>query len=180
MQLHLAGQRLEIFLKAHSPTAPTQSGITGWLGAQRDRLSRFWYDTPEATTARGQRTAGKLAEAFATLDRAIRQRPDSPELLRELFRLYEAIGFHDLGFRPLRQIEKLSKARGKPDKWVLEALAKLCERLGRDDREMFDRAMHYWNSLEKLTGVSYARERTGTMATRALRDGGFSGTGEGI
>ena len=181
--LHLAGQRLELFLKAHSPSAtpPSQSGISGWLGAQRDRLSRFWYDTPEATAARGQRAAGKSAEALATLDRAIRQRPDSPELLRELYRLYETVGFFDLCFRPLRQIEKLSQARGKPDKWVLETLALLCERLGRDNKDMFDRSMHYWNKLEKLTGVSYARERAATMATRALREGGFSNTsGEGI
>lgn len=180
-ELHLAGQRLEFFLKAHMPALPSQSGITGWLGAQRDRLSRFWYDTPEATAARGLRAAGKPTEAFATLDRAIRLRHDSPELLRELFRLYESIGFHDLCFRPLRQIEKLSNARGKPDKWVLETLAKLCERLGRGDKEMFDRALHYWNKLEKLTGVSYARERAATMATRALREGGFIGTaGDGI
>ncbi len=174
-ELHLAGQRLEIFLRAHKPAAPTQTGLSGWLGAQRDRLSRFWYDTPEATSARSLCAAGKPAQAFEILDRAIRTRPDSPELLRELYRLYESLNFLDLCFRPLRQIEKLAKVRSKTDTWVLETLAKLCERLGRQSQEMFERALHYWNKLENLTGISYARERSATMATRAMRDGGFSG-----
>src|SRR5581483_997301 len=126
---------------------------------------RFWRDTPETTAARGLRAAGRFADAFAILDRAVRARPDSPELLRELYRLYDAAGLTDLCYRPLRQIEKLAAARGVPDPWVLETLARVCERLGRRDSAMFDRALGYWTKLEAATGVSYARERAAAMAT---------------
>src|SRR5262245_9113507 len=176
--LELAGQQLEQWMKSQHVTPPPQEGgLRGWLGAQRDRLRRFWYDTPETTAARSLRTGGRANEAFAVLDRAIRARPDSPELLRELYRLYESVGLLDLCYRPLRQIEKMSEARGKPDTWVLETLARLCERLGKERPTMFDRAIAYWNKLETVTGTSYSRERTAAMARRALRDGGYVGDG---
>jgi hypothetical protein len=152
-----------------------RTGLGGWLGAQRDRLRRFWLDTPETTAARSLRAAGRPEEAFAVLDRAIRARPDSPDLLRELYRLYDAIGFIDLCFRPLRQIEKLATARGQQDNWVLETLARLCERLGRDSPSMIDRAISYWSKLEAATGISYSRQKTDALAIRALREGGYAG-----
>jgi hypothetical protein len=177
--LHAAGLQLEQWLKAHPPAeAPRRGGIGGWLGAQRDRLARFWYDTPETTTARALRTAGKVDEAFAVLDRAIRARPASPELLRELYRLYEAVGLTDLCYGPLRAVEKLGEARGTPDPWVLEALARVCERLGPRRAGMFDRAVAYWTKLEAATGVCRDRERTAVLAVRALRDGGFTPGGD--
>jgi hypothetical protein len=166
--------RLDRWLKGQEPAPVAREGIGGWLGAQKAKLSRFWYDTPETTHARGLRTAGRFADAFAILDRAVRARPDGPELLRELYRLHDAAGLRDLCYRPLRQIEKLAEARGAPDPWVLEELARLCERLGKTDPAMFDRAMNYWGKLEAATGVSYARERAAAMATRALRAGGFA------
>jgi hypothetical protein len=173
--LHAAGARLEQWLKAQRPTAPQKNGggISGWLGAQRDRLKRFWHDTPETTTARSLRTAGKPKEAFAVLERAIRARPESPELLRELYRLYDSVGLFELCYRPLRQIEKLAMASGKPDPWVLEALAKLCEQLGQTRPDMFDRALAYWNKLEATTGVSYARERAAAQATKTIHEGRY-------
>jgi hypothetical protein len=166
--------KLDRWLKGQRPAAVTREGLGGWLGAQKAKLSRFWFDTPETTHARSLRTAGRFADAFAVLDRAVRARPDGPELLRELYRLYDAAGLRDLCYRPLRQIEKLAEARGAPDPWVLEEIARLCERLGRGDAAMFNRAIHYWDKLEAVTGVSYARERAAAMATRALRDGGFT------
>jgi hypothetical protein len=90
-----------------------------------------------------------------------------------LYRLYEGVGLLDLCYRPLRQIHKLATARGAPDTWALETLARLCERLGQERPDMLDRAVGYWKKLEAATGVSYARERTAAMARRALRDGGF-------
>jgi hypothetical protein len=174
--LHAAGMQLDKWLRTRAPTAAGQSGISGWLEAQRQRLRRFWYDTPEATTARSLRAAGRTSEAFDVLDRAIRVRPDSPTLLRELYRLYEAAGLTDLSYRPLRQIEKLAAARGESDTWVLQALARVCERLGELNPAMFDRAAVYWTKLETATGVSYARERSAVHASRALRDGGFAAT----
>jgi hypothetical protein len=155
-----AARRLEDWLKDQKHTAaPAQQagGIGGWLGAQKKKLNRFWNDTPETTAARAMRTAGKLDEAFAVLDRAIRARPDSPELLRELYRLYDAAGQYELCYRPLRHIERLAAASGSRDPWVLEALAKVCEQLGRNNSMMFERAIAYWNKLESVTGVSYAR-----------------------
>ena len=170
-------QQLERWLKHHeAPAAAPKGGLGGWLGAQRDKLRRFWLDTPETTAARGLRSAGKFDEAFAVLDRAIRARPDGPELLRELYRLYEAVGLFDLCYRPLRQIEKLAEARGAPDAWVLETLARLCERLGVDRPEMADRAVAYWHKLEAATGTSYHRQRADVLARRALREGGYAGT----
>lgn len=166
--------RLEQWLKAQRPTGNAPSGLSGWIGAQRDRLKRFWLDTPETTAARSLISAGKHEDAFEVLDRAIRARPESPDLLRELYRLYDSLGLHDLGFRPLRQIEKLAAARGGTDPWVLESLARLCERLSKDRAAMFDRAIGYWNKLEAATGVSYSRERAAASASRALRDGGFT------
>lgn len=173
-EFRAAAVKLDRWLKGQEPTSGSREGIGSWFGAQKAKLSRFWYDTPETTHARGLRTAGRFADAFAVLDRAVRARPDSPELLRELYRLHDAAGLHDLCYRPLRQIEKLAEARGAPDPWVLEELARLCERLGATDPAMFDRAMRYWEKLEAATGVSYARERAAAMATRALRDGGFT------
>jgi hypothetical protein len=173
--LRTAGLRLDQWLRGQAAAPAADRGLGGWLAAQREKLSRFWYDTPEATTARGLRAAGRLDDAFAVLDRAVRVRPDSPALLRELYRLYEVAGLTDLCFRPLRQIEKLSAARGAEDAWVLEALARLCERLGRDNPALFDRAIRYWDRLEAATGVSYARERAAAMATKTLREGGFTG-----
>jgi hypothetical protein len=180
--LRANAERLEQWLKGQNPTAPAQqSGLSGWFGAQRDRLRRFWLDTPETTSARSLRTAGRVEEAFNILDRAIRARPDGPELLRELYRLYEAVGFTDLCYRPLRQIEKLAEARGAADTWVLETLARLCERLCSERPSMGERAIHYWNKLEQTTGVSRARERSDFMARRALREGGYAGTtGDGF
>jgi hypothetical protein len=174
--LRAAGVRLDQWLKAQRPApTPAQGGIGGWLGAQRARLGRFWYDTPETTTARALRTGGRFEDAFAILDRAIRARPESPELLRELYRLYDAAGLTELTYRPLRQIELLAETHGRPDTWVLETLARVCERLGRDRPSMYDRAVSYWRKLEAATGVSYARERDAVMANRTLREGGFAG-----
>jgi hypothetical protein len=167
-------QRLDQWLKGHPPRpAQKSAGLTGWLGAQRDRLKRFWYDTPETTSARGLRTAGRPEEAFNVLERAIRARPDSPALLRELYRLYEAVGLPELCYRPLRQIEKLAEAHGSPDAWVLETLARLCERLGQAGPEWTERAVRYWTRLEEATGKSYTREKSDVMARRALRDGRY-------
>lgn len=181
LTLHARGQQLEQWLKRLAPAAPAaKTGLGGWIGAQRDRLRRFWLDTPETTTARGLRTAGRADEAFAVLDRAIRARPDGPELLRELYRLYEAVGLFDLCFRPLRHIEKLAEARGAPDPWVLETLAKLCERLGRERASMFDRALAYWTKLEAATGNSCVRQRADVMARRALHEGGYTGNDDGM
>jgi hypothetical protein len=45
---------------------------------------------------------------------------------------------------------------------------------------MFERAIADWNKLESVTGVSYARERSAALASRALRDAGLAGAaGEG-
>lgn len=177
LALHSAGQQLEHWLKRQAPpAAPPKSGLGGWIGAQRDRLRRFWLDTPETASARSLRTAGRTAEAFALLDRAIRARPDGPELLRELYRLYESVGLFDLCYRPLRHIEKLALARGAADPWVLETLAKVCERLGRERASMYDHAIAYWNKLEAATGASCARQRADVLARRALHDGGYAST----
>ncbi|AWM37141.1 hypothetical protein GobsT_49310 [Gemmata obscuriglobus] len=174
LALHAAGQELEAWLKRQPPpTEPPKSGLGSWLGAQRDRLRRFWLDTPETTMARSLRTSGRLAEAFGVLDRAVRNRSDSPELLRELYRLYESVGMIDLCYRPLRHIEKLAQARSTQDPWVLETLAQVCEKLGRDRPEMFDRAIAYWDRLEAATGTSCRRQKSDLMARRALRDGGY-------
>ena len=173
--LKAAGLRLDNWLKDQTPTpSPVAHGISGWIGAQKLKLNRFWYDTPEATAARGLRAAEKYDEAFALLERAIRVRPDSPELLRELYRLYDAVGLLDLGYRPLRMIEKLANNRGGVDTWVLETMARLCERLAKERGGMTDRACGYWSKLEKATGVSYARERDAVRAIRALQEGGYS------
>jgi hypothetical protein len=170
-----AALKLDNWLKDQTPTPPpVGQGISGWLGAQKLKLNRFWYDTPEATAARALRAAERYDEALAQLDRAIRARPDSPELLRELYRLYESIGLLDLCYRPLRMIEKLASNRGGTDTWVLETLARLCERLISQRGSMFDRAIGYWSKLEKATGVSYAKERDAVRANRALREGGYS------
>lgn len=178
--LRKAALKLDHWLKDQEPAGSAHaSGLAGWFGAQKEKLTRFWLDTPEATQARGLRTAGKLDEAFAGLDRAIRARPDSPELLRELYRLYEAAGLADLCYRPLRQIEKLATAKGGTDPWVLETMARVCERLGRDRPAMFDRAVNYWIKLEKVTGVSYAPERDAAMARRTLREGGYTKADDG-
>jgi hypothetical protein len=167
-------QQFEQWLKGHPPKMPQQKGgLSGWLASQRDRLARFWYDTPETTNARSLRAAGRVEEAFHVLESAIRARRDSPDLLRELYRLYEAVGFTDLCYRPLRQIEKLAEARGAPDAWVLEALAKLCERLGQTGPAWTDRAVRYWTKLEAATGKSFTRQKTDAMARRTLREGGY-------
>lgn len=170
-----AGSKLDNWLKNQTPPPPPSGhGLSGWLGAQKLKLNRFWFDTPEATTARGLRAAERYEEAFALLDRAIRSNPNSPELLRELYRLYDALGLYDLCYRPLRTIEKLASVRGATDNWVIETLARLCERLSTSRNGMFDRAMSYWTKLEKSTGVSYARERDAARASRALREGGYT------
>lgn len=168
--LHAAGVRLDQWLRERVLALPAHAGIGGWLEAQKEKLQRFWYDTPEATTARALRAGGRPGEAFAVLDRAIRLRPDSPTLLRELYRLYESTGLTDLCYRPLRQIEKLAAVHGESDPWVLESLARVCERLGGQSPEMFDRAVAYWTKLETTTGASHARERTAVLAERALRE----------
>ena len=182
LALRESAQRLEQWMKGLNPatTAP-KSGLGGWLDAQRDRLKRFWLDTPETTAARSLRTAGRLPEAFAVLERAVRARPDGPELFRELYRLYEAAGFTDLCFRPLRQIEKLAQARGVPDTWLLETLARVCERMAPARPSMIDRAVGYWHKLEAATGTSYSRQRTDALALRALHEGGYTNaSGDGI
>lgn len=176
--IHAAGVRLDRWLRTQETNPPTATGLGGWLGAQRDRLQRFWHDTPEATSARSLRTSGQVNRAFSVLDRAIRAHPDSPGLLRELYRLYDSIGLLDLAYRPLRMIEKLSEARGSTDTWALETLARVCESLGRQRPSMSDRAIGYWIKLETVTGVSYAQERAAVMATRALREGGFTKTAD--
>jgi pSer/pThr/pTyr-binding forkhead associated (FHA) protein len=167
---------LDLWLKAHPPQrAAPKTGLGAWLDAQRDRLKRFWLDTPETTSARSLRTAGRVEEAFNLLERAIRTRYNSPDLLRELYRLYDSLGFDELCYRPLRQIEKLAELRGTPDPWVLETLAHLCERLGRRDPSMTDRAIKYWTKLEAATGTSRTREKADVMARRALRENGYAG-----
>jgi hypothetical protein len=173
--LRARAEQLERWLRGQEPPASApRSGLGGWLENQRDRLRRFWFDTPETTSARSLRAAKRVAEAFSVLDRAIRARPDGPELLRELYRLYEAVGFTDLCFRPLRQIEKLAEARGSADTWVLEELARLCERLGPTRAGMFDRAVGYWTKLEVATGVSYSRQKSNVLALRAIHARGGS------
>jgi hypothetical protein len=174
MAIFAAGARLDHWLKAQAPQTASQPGIGSWFGTQRERLKRFWLDTPETTTARIYRTSGRPEDAFAVLDRALRARPESPDLLRELYRLYESVGLYELCFRPLRQIEKLANARGGTDTWVLETLAKLCEQLGKKRPGMFDRAISYWTKLERATGINYAREKAATMASRTLCESGFS------
>jgi hypothetical protein len=175
--LRARAEQLEHWLKAQNPsTQVARGGFGGWIESQRDRLRRFWLDTPETTSARGLRAANRADEAFAVLDRAIRARPDGPELLRELYRLYDALGFTDLCFRPLRQIEKLAEARGAPDPWVLEELARLCERLGPTRPGMFDRAIGYWTKLESATGMSCTRQRSNVLALRTLHERGARGT----
>lgn len=174
-----AGHRLDNWLKNHNPPPPPAGqGFSGWLGAQKLKLNRFWFDTPEATAARGLRAAERYEEALALLDRAIRAHPNSPELLRELYRLFDALGMYELCYRPLRTIEKLATNRGGTDNWVVETLARLCERLSTSRNGMFERAMSYWTKLEKTTGVSYARERDAARASRALREGGFTKAAE--
>jgi hypothetical protein len=169
-----AGLRLDHWLKAQAPETGSQPGLAGWFGAQKERLKRFWLDTPETAAARALRYKERPEEAFEILDRAIRARPESPDLLRELYHLYESVGLFDLCFRPLRQIEKLASAKGGTDTWVLETLARLCERLGQQRPGMFDRAVNYWTKLERATGVNYAREKAATMASRTLCASGFS------
>jgi hypothetical protein len=172
-------KQLERWLKGQEPVAAAQkTGLGGWLGAQRDKLRRFWLDSPETATARGLRTAGRFDEAFEVLNRAIRARPEGPELLRELYRLYEAAGLYDLCYRPLRHIEKLADARGAPDPWVLETLARLCEQLGIESPSMADRALKYWLKLEAATGASTQRQRADVMARRTLREGGYANTAD--
>jgi pSer/pThr/pTyr-binding forkhead associated (FHA) protein len=172
--IYAGGVKLDQWLKNHTTESSPHSGLGSWFGAQRERLKRFWFDTPETTTARVLRNAGKANEAFAILDRALRARPDSPDLLRELYRLYDSVGLYDLCFRPLRQIEKLANSREAPDTWVLETLARLCEKLGKKRPIMFDRAMNYWTKLERVTGVNYAREKAATMASRTLVVSGYA------
>ncbi len=172
--LRASAARLDSWLKRHEPAPlPAKAGLTGWLESQRDRLRRFWLDTPETTTARALRNQGKWNDAFEVLDRAIRARPDSPDLLRELYRLYEAANLGELCYRPLRAIEKIAEMRGTPDPWVFETLARVCENIGPQRPGMFDRAVAYLNKLEAATGVSKARERADVMARRALRDNGM-------
>jgi hypothetical protein len=169
-------EQLELWLKNLPPSTPApRTGLGGWIGTQRDRLLRFWLDTPETASARSLRGAKRVDEAFSVLNRAIRARPDGPELLRELYRLYDAVGFTDLCFRPLRQIEKIAEARGTPEPWVLEELARLCERLGPTRPTMFDRAVLYWNKLEAATQTSYGRQKSNVLALRAIHERGASG-----
>lgn len=178
-RLRERAQNLDHWLKAHPPKAEAKAAkgaIGGWLEAQRDRLRRFWFDTPETASARSMRAAGRFEEAFGVLDRAIRARPDSPDLLRELYRLYDAIGLHEFCYRPLRQIEKLAEVRGSPDPWVLETLARVCERLGHERPSMTERAVAYWTKLEAATGVNHRSEKADVLARRALREGGYAGT----
>ena len=168
--LRVRAEQFDQWLKAQKPPAEApKSGLGGWLASQRDRLRRFWFDTPETTSARSLRAAGKTSEAFDILQRAIRARPDGPELYRELYRLYDALGFTELCYRPLHQIEKLADARGTPDTWVLETLARLCEKLGEQRPALFDRAIAYWSKLEAATGVSYSRQRSNVLALRAIQ-----------
>jgi hypothetical protein len=178
--LRAKAEQLEHWLKAQTPIPqPPRGGLGGWIDTQRDRLRRFWLDTPETTNARAVRAAGRMGEAFDVLNGAIRSRPDGPELLRELYRLYQALGFTDLCFRPLRHIEKLADARGIPDPWVLEELARLCERLGPTRPGMFDRAIAYWTRLESATGVSHSRQRSNALALRTLHERGAAGAASG-
>ena len=172
-RLRNAGLKLDYWLKGQEPQPPEKAG---W-GILK-KLSDFWTDTPETTRARGLASNGQLAEAFEVLEKAIRARPENPGLLRELYRLYKAAGLSDLCYRPLRHIEKVMKARGKPDPWVLEELAKVCASLGPADLSMFDRAMQYWTKLEVVTKASYSRQKQDTMGQRALFEGGFSSDGQ--
>ena len=168
--LHLSAMRLDHWLKAQDPQPPEKGG---W-GILK-KLADFWTDTPETTRARGLANSGRLPESFEVLEKAIRARPENPGLLRELYRLYKAAEFGDLCYRPLRQIEKVMKARGKPDPWVLEELARVCTLLGATDVTMYDRAMNYWSKLEAATGASRSRENQDTRGRRALQEGGFAG-----
>lgn len=169
--LHLAGVRLDSWLKSQKLQAATEKSSWGIL----KKLADFWTDTPETTRARGLASTGKLSEAFEVLEKAIRARPENPALLRELYRLYTTAGLGELCYRPLRHIEKLADARGKPDAWVLEELARVCTSLGPTNLSLFDRAIQYWNKLELVTGRSCSREKQDTLGRRALVEGGFAG-----
>lgn len=172
-RLRVAGLKLDNWLKGQDPQPPDKAG---W-GILK-KLADFWTDTPETTRARGLANGGQLLEAFEVLEKAIRARSENPGLLRELYRLYKSAGLADLCYRPLRHIEKVMKARGKPDPWVLEELAKVCASLGPNDLSMFDRAMQYWTKLEGVTKASYSRQKQDTMGQRALFEGGFSNGGK--
>jgi hypothetical protein len=172
-RLRNTGLKLDHWLKGQDPQPPEKGG---W-GILK-KLADFWTDTPETTKARGLANSGQINEAFEVLEKAIRARPENPGLLRELYRLYKAAGLGDLCYRPLRHIEKVMKARGKPDPWVLEELAKVCAALGPNDLSMFDRAMQYWTKLEAATKASYSRQKQDTMGQRALFEGGFSSDGQ--
>ena len=172
-RLRVTGLKLDHWLKGQEPQPPEKAG---W-GILK-KLADFWTDTPETTRARGLANSGQINEAFEVLEKAIRARPENPGLLRELYRLYKAAELNDLCYRPLRQIEKVMKARGKPDPWVLEELAKVCAALGPSDLSMFDRAMQYWTKLEAVTKASYSRQKQDTMGRRALFEGGFSSDGQ--
>ena len=161
-------KRLDAWLRTQTRPASKEGRV--WV----EKVRGFWADAHEATTARSLRNLGRLADAFALLDTAVRARPDSTDILWELYRLYRAAGLTELCYRPLRQIEKVAERRGgKPDSRVLETLAQVCEELGTRDREMFERALAYWGRLEALTGVSYARERAATMAKQTMRANQF-------
>lgn len=161
-------KRLDAWLRTQ--TRPSSKEGRQWV----EKVRGFWADAHEATTARSLRNLGRLGDAFALLDTAVRSRPDSQDLLWELYRLYRTAGLADLCYRPLRQIEKVAERRGgKPDPRVLETLAQVCEELGTRDREMFDRALGYWDRLETLTGISYSRERSATMAKQTMRANQF-------
>ncbi|HUR55482.1 MAG TPA: FHA domain-containing protein [Gemmataceae bacterium] len=173
VSLPSAARKLDHWLKGQAPQPPEKGG---W-GILK-KLADFWTDTPETTRARGLANGGQLREAFEVLEKAIRARPDNPGLLRELYRLYKTAGLGHMCYRPLRHIEKVMKARGKPDPWVLEELARVCASLGPTDPSMFDRAMEYWTKLETATGASRSREKQDTMGQRALFEGGFSSDGQ--
>ena len=146
-------QQLEKLVEEPEPARGRAEDRAGRLArAQRDKLRRFWLDTPETTAARSLRTAGEVRRGVRDPRPRHPRRPDGPELLRELYRLYEAAGLFDFCYRPLRHIEKLAEARGTPDPWVLETLARLCERLSVEQPAMADRAIAYWHKLEAATG----------------------------
>jgi tetratricopeptide (TPR) repeat protein len=172
-RLRSAARKLDRWLKGQDPQPPDKGG---W-GILK-KIADFWTDTPETTRARGLANSGQWNEAFEVLQKAIQARPDNPGLLRELYRLYKAAELGNLCYRPLRHIEKVMKARGKPDPWVLEELAKVCAALGPNDLSMFDRAMQYWTKLEAATKTSYSRQKQDTMGQRALFEGGFSSDGQ--
>ena len=73
LALQARGQQLENWLKRHRLLSPTQraGGLSGWLGAQRDKLKRFWLDTPETTASAINGSSGFASAPASTASATI-------------------------------------------------------------------------------------------------------------